>query len=207
MKPSFLLLLFFLRAGLSAQSPASPPRYVFFLHNLFIELQGLEGSHPEYGRAEYKEIIRAFEKQSFKVISEIRPKNTDVNLYAARVAGQIDSLLKQGVAADHITVIGTSKGGAIAREVSGLAKNKALNFVFIGCCVGPVSAGHGYYGNILSIYEKDDTGSCAPLLENSRATVSHFKEIELHTGLKHGFLYKPLKEWIEPSAKWARQEF
>jgi dienelactone hydrolase len=207
MKKIVLFLFCLTQAGLPAQNPAQTPRYIFFLHNMFIELQGLEGSHPEYGRVEYKEIIQAFEKKGFTVISEIRPKNTEVKAYAAKVAGQIDSLLKKGVPAAHITVIGTSKGGFIAMQVSDRVKNSELNFVFIGCCTSDSDRELDVKGNILSIYEKGDTRSCAFIRERVAKTVNHFQEIELHTGLKHGFLYKALSEWIEPSAKWARQEF
>jgi dienelactone hydrolase len=204
-----LLLLFFCLSlfDLVAQSKAQAPRYIFFLHNLFVELQGLEGRHPEYGRVEYKEIVQAFEKQGFTVISEVRPKNTEVKTYAKKVAGQIDSLLKKGVPAGHITVVGTSKGGFIAMQVSDLVKSSDLNFVFIGCCTSDSDQELNVKGNILSIYEKGDTRSCAFIRERVAKTVNRFQEIELHTGLRHGFLYKALNEWIEPSAKWARQEF
>jgi dienelactone hydrolase len=207
MKKIIFFLLCLVQAGLLAQSKTQAPRYIFFLHNMFVELQGLEGSHPEYGRVEYTEIVQAFEKQGFTVISEIRPKNTEVKTYAAKVAAQIDSLLKKGVPAGHITVVGTSKGGFIAMHVSDLVKNSELNFVFIGCCTSDNDRDLNVKGNILSIYEKDDTRSCVFIRERVAKTVERFKEIELHTGLKHGFLYKALNEWIEPSAKWARQEF
>ena len=206
MKKILLLFLCLNLGSMLAQQKTAPTRYIFFLHNMFIELHGLEGSHPEYGRAEYKEIVQAFEKQNFTVISEIRPKNTEVKAYAAKVAAQIDSLLKKGVSPGHITVIGTSKGGAIAMNVSVLAKNSGLNFVFIGCCVPDTDREQTFHGNILSIYEQGDTQSCA-FVQKPNGAVKHFKETELHTGKKHGFLYKPLKEWIEPSAGWASQEY
>ena len=37
--------------------------------------------------------------------------------------------------------------------------------------------------------------------------IKHFKEIELNTGMGHGFLFKPLKEWIEPTIKWANGNY
>jgi hypothetical protein len=33
------------------------------------------------------------------------------------------------------------------------------------------------------------------------------KEIELNTGMGHGLLLKPLKEWIEPTIKWANGNY
>ena len=37
--------------------------------------------------------------------------------------------------------------------------------------------------------------------------INHYKEIELNTGLKHGFLYKPLAEWVEPVVRWAEADY
>jgi hypothetical protein len=31
------------------------------------------------------------------------------------------------------------------------------------------------------------------------------REIALETGLHHGFLYRPLPEWIEPVVEWSRR--
>ena len=50
----------------------------------------------------------------FVVISEQRPRNTDVEEYAGKVTGQITALLDAGVPAENITVLGASKGAAIA---------------------------------------------------------------------------------------------
>lgn len=204
---------------LSAQAPAKKPgrpaddgqRYILFLHNKFIEESGPEASHPEYGRTEYAETVQAFKQEGFTVMSEVRKKDTDVKEYALKVKGQIDSLLASGVAPSRITVIGTSKGGYISLYVSGLAKNKDLNYVIIGCCPNEEPAAVpelGGYGNLLFIYEKSDViaGSCRKLKNAAGNKIGRFKEIELNTGLKHGFLYKPLKEWVGPSVAWARQQ-
>jgi hypothetical protein len=29
--------------------------------------------------------------------------------------------------------------------------------------------------------------------------------VEVNTGLKHGFIYRPLKEWTEPTIAWAKR--
>jgi hypothetical protein len=186
--------------------------YIFFLHNNFIEEKGLEGIHPQYGKAEYLEIVEAFKKENFKVISEIRQKNTDVKTYAKKVVLQLDSLIKKGVSPSHITVIGTSKGGYIAMYVSSYLKNANVNFVFIASCsqvneFTPLDL--NFCGNILSIHEKSDTPShsCLELKNKSTNTIPHFKEIELNTGLKHGFLFKAMQEWIRPCVLWGNQQY
>ncbi|WP_181956156.1 serine hydrolase domain-containing protein [Dyadobacter frigoris] len=172
----------------------------------------MSAKHPDYGIAEYHEILDYYTKENFVVISEKRPPNTDAKTYALKVTMQIDSLLTKGVKAGLITVIGTSKGGYIAQFVSCTIKNKDINYVFIGSCAEEdiiKIPENNFSGNILSIYEKSDSigQSCENVKLKSGNTVSRFEEIELNTGLKHGFLFKALPEWLEPSAKWAKQGY
>lgn len=186
--------------------------YILFLHNKFIEENESGIKHPHYGIAQYDEILDYYTKENFVVISEKRPANTDAKTYARKVTKQIDSLISKGVKPSKITVIGTSKGGYIAQFVSSLAKNKDLNYVFIGSCAEEDVVkipDINFSGNILSIYEKSDVigQSCTNMKFKSVNIVSRFKEIELNTGLKHGFLFKALPEWLEPSSKWAKQKY
>lgn len=186
-------------------------RYLFFLHNAFLEIQGEAGVHPEYGKAEYSAITDKFKKAGFIVISELRKRGTDANDYAEKVSRQVDSLIKKGVPAGNITVVGTSKGSYIAMVVSGRLRNPLLNYVFIGCCDDDLPDNPRVYfcGNILSIYEESDIigRSCDAFNAKAGDDVKMYKEIQLHTSLKHGFLYKPLDAWIEPSIKWAMQDY
>ena len=186
--------------------------YIFFLHNRFVEEFDLEEKHPEYGKAEYHEIVAKFRKDGFVVISEKRKKGTDPKVYALKVKAQIDSLLKTGVEPNHITVIGTSKGGYIAQYISTYLKNPEVNFVFIGCFSQNDVTTHpeiNLCGNVLSIYEASDSlgRSGIKRVESSKFTVKQFTEIELKTGLKHGFLYHPMKEWIVPCELWAKRDY
>ena len=126
MKKSVFLFFCLLSVLQGNAQNSAQQRYIFFLHNRFIEELGTEGSHLEYGKAEYTGIVKVFKQEGFTVISEVRAKNTDGKTYALKVKGQIDSLLKTGVKASHITVIGTSKGGYIATCVSGMADRKSV---------------------------------------------------------------------------------
>lgn len=186
--------------------------YLFYLHNRFIEEFELTEEHPEYGRAEYKEIIAAFEQNGFTVFSEKRAKDTDIRQYAKKVVQQIDSLLKSGVPADHITVLGTSKGGYIGQYVSTYLKNPNVNFVLIGCYMADDVREWPdiqLCGNILSIYDESDVYGVPMLerVETSKLKVTRFRELELTTGMKHGFLYKPLQDWIFPATQWGRRNY
>jgi len=211
MKLSFLLTILFF-ASLFACEKKDDDRYIFFLHNRFLEEHQLNEAHPEFGRAEYLEIITEFKKNGFTVISEKRTGNVNPREYASRVVIQIDSLLTTGIDPKKITIVGTSKGGYIAQYVATLANNPNLNFVFIASFrdsdvenIPEIN----YCGNILTIYEKSDPFGVSAVMrkETSTCDIKHFKEIELNTGMKHGFLFKPLKEWIQPTITWANGNY
>lgn len=187
-------------------------RFIFFFHNRFLETHELKESHPEFGRTEYKEILSEFEESGLKVISEKRNGNVNAREYAQGVVKKIDSLISRGVNPNKITVVGTSKGGYIAQYVSTLANNPNLNFVFIASYrnidiqnIPEIN----YCGNILNIYERSDPYGVSVIkrIENSTCKIENFQEIELNTGKRHGFLFKPLKEWIEPTIKWANGNY
>ena len=201
---NFLLVLTF---GLVANNSFSQ-RYIFFLHNKFIEDNGPMAVHSQYGRAAYFEIIDSLRKNNFQVFSEIRKKEVDPKSYARKIIRQIDSLISNKVVPDSITVMGSSKGGFIAMLISTMMQNDKINYVFIASCNG-INSDINFSGNILSIIENsDDTEhSCSAMKEYSTGSVNHYREVELNTGLKHGFIFKPLPEWLDPSVQWAKQNF
>ncbi|MCU7616619.1 alpha/beta hydrolase [Chryseobacterium sp. PBS4-4] len=196
-----------------SQNSNSENNYIFFLHNKFLESNPDGTFSTEYGvKAEYSKILESFRKDGFVVFSEKRKSKTDWIEYAKKTKSQIDSLLSKGVKANHITVIGTSKGGYIAQYVSTIAKNKDLNFVFIGSYQDSdieETPEIEFCGNILTIYEKSDVFGVPALKrkELSKLPIPHFKEIELNTGLKHGFLYIASDEWAKPCKMWAKRNY
>lgn len=216
MKRIFQSLIFAFSILLSisgfSQTKNKDQRYIFFFHNKFVEENDLNAVHPEYGRAEYNEILESYRKDGFIVFSEKRKKNTNSAKYAEKISKQIKKLIKSGVPPNHITVIGTSQGGYIAQYVSTYLSNPDVNFVFIGCFrdidiqeIPDIN----FCGNILTIYEKSDIYGVSAIKrkETSKCKIDHFKEIELNTGLKHGFLFKAADNWITPSKKWANGNY
>ncbi len=209
---TFLLTLILNFFGFCQSTPNNDQRYIFFLHNAFVEQNDLSVAHPEYGKAEYNEILASYRKDNFIVFSEIRKKNTNAAKYAEKIVKQIKKLIRDGVSPNKITVIGTSKGGYIAQYVSTYLANPDVNFVFIGCFrdIDIEQAPEiNFCGNILTIYEKSDIYGVSAIKrkETSKLKINHFKEIELNTNLKHGFLYKALDLWIAPSKKWANSNY
>ncbi len=193
----------------SKQIVKDDKKYLYYLHGRIIEDMGANNAVSErFGKYEYKKILKTFEKKDFEVISEARPRNTDVNDYSTKLANEIKSKIKSGVSPENITVVGASKGSLIAMLTSTKLANKKVNFVLMGNCNDWILENFevNLHGRILSIYEKTDSvggNSCKKIKQNSKG-IKEYKEIEINTGLDHGFLYEPLKEWIEPTIKWAK---
>ncbi|MDT0675745.1 alpha/beta hydrolase [Autumnicola musiva] len=206
------LIIGFFCSVLYTSGQENSDRHIFFLHNRFLETHALNEAHPDFGLVEYQEIISRFTKSGFTVISEKRNGNVNARDYAFTVLTDIDSLIRHGVEPQKITVVGTSKGGYIAQYVSTLANNPDLNFVFIGSFRnGDIQniPEINYCGNILTIYEKSDPFGVSAIERKatSNCEIKHFKEVELNTAMGHGFLFKPLKEWIEPTIEWAKENY
>jgi hypothetical protein len=186
-------------------------RYLFYIHGKIVEDQGLPAVSPEYGVYEYEAILEKFKSYGFSVISEQRPKNADVDLYARMTSKQINLLLEANVPPQNITIVGASKGAYIAGTVSSLLKNDGVNYVLLGACSGEMidywKQNRMYlYGNILAIYDSVDgyASSCKELFTFSEGKgIARHDEVILHTGLGHGILYQPMDEWMVPLAQFA----
>jgi hypothetical protein len=177
-------------------------KYLFYLHARIIEEEGINAVSQVFGAYEYQQILQTFVDNGFIVISEPRPKGTDVQQYAAKVVGQINSLVQAGVPPQKITVVGASKGGSIAVATSSQLKNRDINFALIAAC-----GRSDMYGNVLSVWDYlDDTGAamCEKFFAQAKGLNRH-KEVELRVGLGHGMLYRPLKEWVDLVIEWANQ--
>ncbi len=178
--------------------------HVFYLHGRIIEVQGANAVETSngYGAYKYNDIIDSLKAQHFIVHSEVRTGATDITEYAKKITVQISDLLKSGVAAKDICVIGASKGANIALKVAELTNNSQVRYVLLAACCD--DQGENLSGHFLSIYEQSD--NCGTCLKHIVPATSDSKvsEIKLNTGLKHGFFYLPRKEWLEPSVNWAK---
>ena len=187
-------------------------RYLFFLHGAIVEGGDRRPTSERFGVYEYDRLLEAFGGKGFIVISEARGPGTLVTAYAEKVAAQARKLLEAGVPAGNITVAGASKGGAIAVVVSSMVKDEDLNYALIATCGERMidtmaNLGRFLTGNVLSVYESSDelTCSCGKLFDLSKGKgLNRHREVELDTGLHHGFHYRPLKEWVDPVTEWAR---
>jgi dienelactone hydrolase len=187
----------------------SQKKYIYYLHGRIIEMQGKDAVSEDYGSYEFDNIFKALSDKEHIVIAEIRTKNVDYLEYAKKVSKEIDSLVKLGVVPKDITVVGASKGAIIASTISNINPNP-INYVFL--------AGNNKYqeenndwkfhGQVLCIYDKSDSiaGGNYDYWKNKENYTTKFEQIELNTNLGHGFLYKPLDIWIEPTRKWIENQ-
>lgn len=211
-KNIFIIIIAFFSISVYGQkSELKNKQYIFFLHNKFLEEHPSDEAHPKYGIVEYEKVLHELKDSSNVILFEKRKPNTDPAVYALKIKKQINRLIKKGVKAGNITIVGTSQGGYIAQYISYYEKNPELKFVFIGASFKDDSLekdeNFRLYGKILSITEKTDDGH-VPLSQEQRfirSDIKDFKEIELNTGLNHGFLFKALDAWI-PTKEWINRK-
>jgi len=191
-------------------------QYMFYIHGKIIEDQGIPAVSPEFGEYRYEEILKTLQSYGFEIISEQRPKNANGWEYAQITAKQVSELIEAGVPPSSITVVGASKGAAIAAVVSHLVGNPEVNYVLLGTCHPTLveewkQGGLILSGNILAIYDFEDdeySGSCEELFSLAEGKgLNHHVELILQVGTGHGILYQPLPEWVLPTVKWANQEW
>lgn len=183
--------------------------YMFYLHGGIVQEQGVNAVSKDFGPYEYLKIVDSLKSHNYHVISEVRIKGTNETFYAKKVAKQIDSLLNKGLSSKQIVVIGASQGAFITIEVADILKNSEIKYIIMAICN---DYNINYYkrisktlcGKFLSIYERSDNkGSCKELLNKSDC-LGPYKEVALNMGNRHGFIYKPYKEWIYPIVNWIK---
>ena len=195
-----------LRAPPAKPDPAR--RYLFYLHGAIVEQGGEKPVHPRWGLYDYPAVLEALGARGAALISERRGETEPVE-YAERVAEQVRSLLRAGVPAGRIGIVGFSKGGAIAIHASHLLARADVAFVLLGACGEWLADEPGLrlHGRVLSIRETSDTvgGSCRSLADR-RGGSGAFEEIAISTGKEHGAFYLPRAVWVEPTLDHLAQE-
>lgn len=202
----WILLLVALAFPVRAHSQTHQ-RYVFYLHGRIVEAGGRRPVDPSYGTYEYDAILDSLRQAGLIVLSDQRPPGIGIDSFVTRLVHQVDSLLGLGVSAEAITVIGFSRGGAIAILASSRLRNPAISFVFMGACGSWAFQRPDIHvtGRILSLYETSDSlgVSCAPLFARQGAR-SQARELPLSLGMGHGTFFQPRSAWLAPALAWAR---
>ncbi len=190
-----------------------PPRHLIYLHGRIVQaVQEARPHHPRFGYYELEKILAALRGRGFVVSGEIRPRSATVGGAADRVVEQVRQLVGSGVPAARISVVGASMGAAIALVAAARLEEPERRRVILGACASgavpglAASQGKGPSGRLLAIREASDelTGDCPAWTGAMDPGASlHVREVVLDTGLGHGFLYRPLPEWVDPVVEWA----
>lgn len=192
-------------------------KYIFYLHSKIIEAKGPFAKSKLHGAYNYYGILQSLEDKGFHLISEVRQENTQSYVYAQKIVGQIETLLKTGVPPENITVAGLLKGGVISFYVSAILKNPKINYVILsGCGTGNYKkafynvmeqTGVGIEGEFLSIYDSVSpaSGSCQPIFDLAAGKIVS-QEVSLFSGLGTGLFYSPASNWIDPMVEWINKD-
>lgn len=182
--------------------------HVFYLHGRIIELQGIPAISEKFGEYQYQEIISTLRETGATIHQEIRTEQTDFQTFCLHVSDQIDSLVNLGIPPESITVIGASKGAVMAMNISDQNQHP-INYVLLGANNQQIEQENNWnlHGRILGIYEKTDAlaGNNYKHWINKSTNAIEFKQIELNTGLGHGFIFQPIEEWITPTREWMKK--
>lgn len=189
--------------------PPFPGRttHIVYAHGAIVREQGPEAVSPEFGAYRFHEIVSELGKSDAQVHATIRPKGSSFQQGVQALVDEIQALLRAGVQPYDIVVVGVSEGGLLSMVASTTLANKQLSFVILGACSpwAQTNLKLNLHGRILSIYEQNDPfgNTCSPIAKKSTG-VTAYRELPLHTGLRHGFVYRPIPEWLNPTLRWSQ---
>ncbi|PKG81393.1 alpha/beta hydrolase [Colwellia sp. 75C3] len=179
-------------------------KYVFYSHGLIVEGKNPTPTHPRWGVYEFPKVKTALTSEHYNLIAYHRALDTKPRDFAKKLASDVDLLIKKGVKAENISLVGFSRGGEITILASSYINSSAVNIVLLAAC-SSFMKGHAEFtvvGNFHSIYETSDgNGSCQFLVDQSDQ-INTMKEISISTGKEHGAFYQALPEWIVPVKNW-----
>jgi len=183
--------------------------HIYYLHGKINEEQGRNAVSEKFGKFELDEILKQLNVTNSVIHCEIRTKDTDVKIYATKISREIDSLINSGIPPKNITIVGASKGAIIAMNISNINKHN-INYVFLAGNNDYQEKNNDwkFHGQILCIYDLSDdiAGKNYNYWKEKPNYSTIFEQLEIKTNLGHGFLYKPLKEWINPTKEWIKNQ-
>ena len=183
--------------------------HIYYLHGKINEEQGRNAVSEKFGKFEIDEILKQLNVNNSVIHCEIRSKDTDVKIYATKISREIDSLINSGIPPKNITIVGASKGAIIAMNISSINKHN-INYVFLAGNNDYQEKNNDwkFHGQILCIYDLSDdiAGKNYNYWKEKPNYSTIFEQLEIKTNLGHGFLYKPLKEWINPTKEWIKNQ-
>ena len=177
-------------------------------------------------RYETTAISKAFADSGYNVISEIRPRNANEELYGKKIANAVNKLIDQGVKPGHIVVAGHSKGAVIAMISAGMISNPEVKYVVMAGCalpsttrlanVNPRQMYLGFIekfapaskGKMLSIFDKEDAEfqSCQEFgkVATEIKLLEQVVETGAPSGKGHAAFYSLDPKWMSVVINWLK---
>ncbi len=191
----------------ACQSKPTAQKHIFYLHGRIIEIQGTDAVSEKFGRYAYYDIIDSLNNTGAIIHNEIRNKNTDFQEFSIKTSNEINQLVSNGVEPENITIIGASKGAVMAMNISNMNVHP-INYVLLGANNAQIENENDWnlHGRILGIYEKSDAiaGKNYTYWIDVSSNAIEFNQLEINTGLGHGFLYRPIAAWLLPTKAWMK---
>jgi len=208
-----LLAALIVPGAAGAEILAAPPdrpdparMYLVYSHGQIVEGSDGRPVSAEFGPYEYAEILERLSREGFVVISGVRAANAELEEEARKLQVQVRALLDAGVPANHVVVVGVSKGGMIAIRAAHLLANREIRYVILSSFFAPYATRADYlpYGEILSIQDASDGLELRPeRFLDDPARVPKKRILVTHTGRGHGLGYTPNDEWVVPLVEWS----
>jgi len=209
MKLVKIILTGLLLLNFACSSIPKEAQHLFYLHGRIIELQGINAVSPQFGPYEYERIIDSLYSLADHIHAEVRTDTTNFYAFCVQVSQQIDRLINEGIAPTNITVVGASKGAVMAMQISN-DNPQPINYVLLAANNDYIEQANNWslHGRILGIYEASDqlAGKDYQYWIDRSEEALVFEQLQLQTGLGHGFLYQQMTEWLQPLKSWLGKE-
>ncbi|WP_189402804.1 alpha/beta hydrolase [Arenicella chitinivorans] len=183
--------------------------YVFYSHGFIVEGDNPRPEHPRWGVYDFPKVVLGLSDSDYHLIAYHRTKDTDPDVFAGKLASDVNALLSAGVTPSKITLVGFSRGGAITILVSNQLTRDDINFVILAGCGKYLDSNSELklHGAVYSVREASDdlVGSCQALVDRSPG-VTQFSERVIDTGKEHAAFYQPLPEWTAPVKSWIKRD-
>lgn len=181
--------------------------YVFYMHGGKIPEGMTSYEHMVMGVYDLPTITKGLEDPAYHVIAYVRPYKMEEAEAGQKLAGEVQTLLKAGVAPERITLVGFSFGAVAVIMASFNLENEKINIGLLAGCAGRVmwESELAVWGRVLSLYDKDDdlVASCKVLQERG-GKITSFEEQVLETGKGHPLFFSPDPVWVAPLKRWIK---
>lgn len=184
-------------------------KYVFYSHGFIVEGVDPTPKNKRWGVYDFPAIKQSLSDNTYNLIAYHRPKGTNPKTHAQALANDVRELIKHGVTAKNITIMGFSRGAFITSLASHYLAQTPVNTILLAGCGRIVSSKYAdieLNGSLLSVYETTDGANSCEKLKHRSSNLVSFEEIAITTGQEHGAFYRPMPEWLIPVKRWIKQQ-